>query len=114
MTSKAFLWISSYTILVLNWELPDPPDGGSPGAFVDESEPNEFDDPDPLEIGQTARGTIDPEFDGDVWRFEGMAGQAIVINVEAEARDPRWTPSSSSIWTWISMGTDSQRLCRRE
>ncbi len=74
--------------LVLSWELPQPPDGGGgPGEFIDETEPNDFDDPDTLEIGQTARGTIDPDFDEDVWRFEGTAGLNIVIDVEAESLD---------------------------
>lgn len=75
--------------LLLNWELPEPPDvGGGPGEFVDETEPNDdFDNPDALEIGQTARGTIDPDFDADVWRFEGTAGQNIVIDVDAESLD---------------------------
>ncbi len=73
--------------LLLSWDLPEPPDvGGGPDEFVDETEPNdELDNPDPLEFGQTARGTIDPDFDADVWRFEGMAGQNIVIDVAAES-----------------------------
>ena len=74
--------------LVLSWELPEPPPGGGGSEeFGDETEPNDFDNPDTLEIGQTARGTIDPDFDEDVWRFEGTAGQNIVIDVEAESLD---------------------------
>ena len=74
--------------LVLNWELPEPPDvGGGSEEFVDETEPNDdFDNPDALEIGQTARGAINPDLDVDVWRFEGTAGQDIVIDVEAESK----------------------------
>ena len=56
--------------------------------FVDETEPNDgFDNPDALEIGQTARGTINPALDVDVWHFEGTAGQNIVIDVAAESLD---------------------------
>ena len=73
--------------LVLSWQLPEPPSGGGESEeFVDETEPNDFDSPDALEIGQTARGTIDPDSDRDVWRFEGTAGQNIVIDVEAESK----------------------------
>ena len=53
---------------------------------MDETEPNDFDSPDALEIGQTARGAIDPDTDEDVWRFEGTAGQNIVIDVEAAGK----------------------------
>ena len=73
---------------VLSWKLPEPASGGGGSdEFVDETEPNDFESPDALEIGQTARGTIDPDFDEDVWRFEGTAGQSVVIDVQAESID---------------------------
>ena len=73
---------------VVSWELPEPASGGGGSdEFVDETEPNNFESPAALEIGQTARGTIDPDFDEDVWRFEGTAGQRVVIDVEAESID---------------------------
>ena len=80
--------------LVLSWELSEPPGGGGgPGEFVDETEPNDFDNPDTLEIAQTARGAIDPDTDEDVWGFEGTAGQPIVIDVEAA----NWTMVRRSV-----------------
>lgn len=44
-----------------------------------------------------ARGTIDPDFDGDVWRFEGTAGQNIVIEATVNG-DP--------------VGQDSRAACK--
>ena len=90
--------------VVLSWDFPEPPDGGGPKQFVDETEPNDdFPEADPFRLGQTARGTIDPEFDADVWRFEGLAGQNIVIDVKAERQG---SPLDSAIVLYLDQDLD--------
>jgi hypothetical protein len=53
---------------------------------VEETEPNgSVSNADLIEIGQTGLGTIDPDGDRDLWRFEGNEGTRVVIQIEAES-----------------------------
>ena len=56
---------------------------------------------------QTARGTIDPDEDEDTWRFEGTAGQDIVIDVEAESKD---SPLDSVLVLFLEADVDQDGL----